>query len=230
MVEESIIFDCLYSDLMVRCLLEGPFSATSSTKCLFIRTVVRISEEFEKDVSLGLLDLQEKAMREINGYDQILNQHTDAELNAVSRHLSIWQWMKFINRFLFFYSDTFRNSTPVEQLKLDGFISQDFFVFRASLLIHHSNEYIHVHGKWWQNKPNNPLSKYRAGWFDASLLVHWPVPMMRLGQTKRNLLRSIERRIHLDCLCWSSKSFSSINYLDKWRRNWFIMKRIVTII
>jgi hypothetical protein len=88
MVEESIIFDCMYTELMVRCLLQGPFSATSSTKCLFIQTVVRICEEFENDLSLGLLDILEKALRQIDTYDQILNQHTDAELNAVSSQLS----------------------------------------------------------------------------------------------------------------------------------------------
>ena len=61
--------------------------------------IIRICEEFEKDVALGLLDLLNNALNAINGFDHNENRHTDVELNSVSIRLFIIYRMKFLDLF-----------------------------------------------------------------------------------------------------------------------------------
>jgi hypothetical protein len=74
---------------MVECLTDGPFSFSFIKQCEYIRMIIQICEEFEKDLPLGLLDLLKNAVEAINGFDRNQSHYTDAELNSVSIHLFI---------------------------------------------------------------------------------------------------------------------------------------------
>jgi hypothetical protein len=76
---------------MVECLTDGPFASSSIKKCEYIRIIIQICEEFEKDLALGLFDLLKNAVEAINGFDRNQNRHTDAELNSVSIRLFQWR-------------------------------------------------------------------------------------------------------------------------------------------
>ncbi len=88
-VGNTSVFECLYTQLMVECLNDGPFSFSSIKQCEYIRMIIQICEEFEKDPPLSLLDLLKNAVEAINGFDRNQSHYTDAELNSVSIHLFI---------------------------------------------------------------------------------------------------------------------------------------------
>jgi hypothetical protein len=88
-VENTSVLECLYTQLMVECITGGPFASSSLKQCEYIRMIIQICEEFEKDLALGLLDLLKNAVEGINGFDVNQNRHTDAELNSVSIRLFI---------------------------------------------------------------------------------------------------------------------------------------------
>ena len=74
---------------MVECLTEGSLPSSSIKQCEYIRMIIQICEEFEKDLALGLLDLLKDAVEAIDGFDPNQNNHTDVELNSVSIRLFI---------------------------------------------------------------------------------------------------------------------------------------------
>jgi hypothetical protein len=49
--------ELLHSQLMDECLSNGPFSMTPTKQCEFIRLLASSCNEFENDVSNGVLDL-----------------------------------------------------------------------------------------------------------------------------------------------------------------------------
>jgi hypothetical protein len=75
--------ELLHSQLMDECLSNGPFSMTPTKQCEFIRLLASSCNEFENDVSNGVLDLIAQSIKGINGFDHQLNQHTNPELNSV---------------------------------------------------------------------------------------------------------------------------------------------------
>lgn len=84
MVENTSLLDLLYTHLMFECINNGSLASSSIKQCEYIRIIVQICQEFEKDLGLGLLDLLKNAVKQINGFDHNQNRHTNAELNSVS--------------------------------------------------------------------------------------------------------------------------------------------------
>lgn len=88
-VENTSVLECLYTQLMIECLTDGPVASSSIKQCEYIRMIIQICEEFEKDPPLGLLDLFKNAVEAINGFDRNQSHYNDAELNSVSIRLFI---------------------------------------------------------------------------------------------------------------------------------------------
>jgi hypothetical protein len=88
-VENTSVLECLYTQLMIECLTDGPVASSSIKQCEYIRMIIRICKEFEKDLAFDLLDLLKNAVEAINGFDRNQNRHTDAKLNSVTIRLFI---------------------------------------------------------------------------------------------------------------------------------------------
>ncbi len=92
MLEDTNVLEIFYQKLMVECLSHGPFSLSSDAKTKYIRIIMAISEEFETDLSLGVLELLKTAI-------EVTNSHTDPQIHSVSIFLLISYCMKYCNLF-----------------------------------------------------------------------------------------------------------------------------------
>ena len=76
---------------MTQCLVDGVFGSSAVKQCEYIRILMAIFEELEKDVALGMLDLLKSSIQRISGFDFHQNQHIDPHINLVRirAHVSI---------------------------------------------------------------------------------------------------------------------------------------------
>jgi hypothetical protein len=92
MLEHTNVLEIFRDKLMVECLNGGPFLSSSNKKCEYIRFIIQISEEFERDLALGVMELLKTAI-------EATNNHTDPQVNLVSICLFISYCMKYLNLF-----------------------------------------------------------------------------------------------------------------------------------
>jgi len=81
--EERDVMVLLQLQLINECLSNGPFSTTPNKQCEFIGLLASSCNEFENDISNGILDLIVQAIKSTTGFNHQLNQHTNLEVNSV---------------------------------------------------------------------------------------------------------------------------------------------------
>ena len=68
-IENIDLLELVHIQLITECLREGPFALTTSKQCKFIRVLIEMFNEFERDLCMGLLDLLKTSIETINGFE-----------------------------------------------------------------------------------------------------------------------------------------------------------------